>query len=64
MTNYQVFCESCGTDYEVNVFDNKKIKYCTVCGSELDESSISESDGDWEEDSDDEDDWENDLRRD
>ena len=44
MTTYQVFCESCGSDHEVQVFDKKKIKFCSVCGSELDESNINESD--------------------
>lgn len=62
MTTYQVFCESCGSDLEVQLFDKKKIKFCSVCGSELDESNINESnfyddseeksDWNWEEDND------------
>lgn len=54
MTTFQVFCESCGSDHDVHFLDKKKPKFCSVCGSELDDSSIGESDAS---DDFDEEDW-------
>jgi rRNA maturation endonuclease Nob1 len=57
MTNYEIFCEACGTDYEVQIEGNKKIKFCTVCGEELDDSNIAESGDGWEDDADIDENW-------
>lgn len=58
MTNYEIFCEACGSDYEVQIESNKKLKFCAVCGEELDESNIAETSDDWNDPEIDEDwDW-------
>jgi rRNA maturation endonuclease Nob1 len=57
MTTYQVYCESCGSDHEVQIA-KEKVKFCSVCGAELDESNINESDSYDDDEFEEEPDWE------
>jgi hypothetical protein len=49
MTTFQVFCENCNSDYSIDLPGEVKPEFCSVCGTELDESSYSEGEhGEWE----------------
>lgn len=46
---YQVFCDSCGCDYSVEIQnDSHTPKHCTSCGAELDDTSVVEEGEDFE----------------
>jgi predicted amidophosphoribosyltransferase len=49
MTTFQVFCENCNSDYSIDLPEEIKPGFCSVCGTELDESSYSEGEHeDWQ----------------
>lgn len=54
---YRVFCDACACDYTAEIESKEHTpKYCTACGSELDENSVIDEGEDFEGS----DDWETD----
>jgi rRNA maturation endonuclease Nob1 len=60
MSNYKVYCDSCDAEFEVSI--STVPKHCASCGTELDETCVSEetgnfSDEDWDKLIEDIDEW-------
>lgn len=51
MSSYRVFCNDCGAESFISFIDeDAEAKFCPHCGSELDESDVSEDENYDEED--------------
>ena len=54
MRRVEAFCESCDSEFSVELVDTEiAIKYCPVCGAELDDAEVIDLDEDFLEE-----DWE------
>ena len=48
MPSFQIFCESCGADYSIEIFQDSQKRqpsFCACCGEKLDENSVAEQKG-------------------